>query len=136
MVCPYCKTSTKVVNSRSHRKSQAVWRRRQCKSCQATWTTDENYDLSTTHRVQNSSDSHFEPFQRDTLFISIFDSLKHRKQATAEASALTDTVIDAMLAQKSPILNKNSLRQQTHQTLAAFDQTAAAVYSALHARAD
>ena len=130
MHCPYCQSKTIVTNSRSHNSAQAVWRRRQCKSCQAIWTTDETYDLSKTHLVQTPSQKHPHPFQRDLLFMSIWKALQHRNDALAEATGLTDTIITQVLALKQPILSTQVIKKAAQAALTNYDQTAAAVYTA------
>lgn len=130
MLCPYCGGQTKVTNSRSHNKNQGVWRRRQCKNCQAVWTTTENYDLTSTHRVSYSPSEPPLAFSRDVLFESIKDSLQHRKTATADATELTSTIIGKVLTLKHSELPVSVIKRTAHQTLQAFDPTAAAVYRA------
>ena len=128
MYCPYCNSATKVTNSRSHNKNKAVWRRRQCKNCDAIWSTDEKYDLHTTHMIKSTSQNHMEPFSRDLLFVSIRASLIHRKSPTQDASALTDTIIGQVLSLNQSEIDSAELRQLTYDTLHKFDKTAAAVY--------
>lgn len=131
MNCPYCNHDTSVTNSRSHGTKQSVWRRRQCKKCQAVWTTRENYDLSSTHRVKKTSVASLEPFSRDLLLLSVMDSLKHKKQAQEVVGDLTDTIISKLLAVNNPIIDTTLIIQVTIKTLKSYDQTAAAVYEAL-----
>ena len=86
--------------------------------------------MSSTHRVSKGGVKHLEPLQRDILYLSIWKALEHRKQATAEASALTDTIITKALAQKEPVILIDDLIHISTETLTAFDPTAAAIYSA------
>ena len=132
MICPYCSGQTKVTNSRSHNDEQAVWRRRQCKKCSALWSTDESFTLETSHRVKRPQHKHLEPFSRDELFISIRESLIHRKHPTADATALTATIITKLLAQKDPIINTRTIKTVSKEVLNRFDKTAAAVYASRH----
>jgi len=132
MLCPYCGSATKVTNSRSHNDSQAVWRRRQCKACQAIWTTDEQYDLSKTHQVSYGPQTDSEPFERDILFMSIWKALQHRKTALRDATALTSTIITKVLAQKSQVIDVVDIASAAHDTLKQYDQVAASVYQASH----
>lgn len=47
MNCPFChKPVTSVTNSRPTRENFQIWRRRQCQSCKAIFTTHEVVDLS------------------------------------------------------------------------------------------
>ncbi len=133
MHCPYCASLTKVTNSRSTAKGTKKWRRRECKKCGQIWTTHEVIDLSTSHKIEHA-DSSVEPFSRDTLFVSILDSLRHRKTALDDATGLTDTVLTRVLAQKSAQISSSAIKNITQATLKNYDKTAAAVYKATHNR--
>ena len=128
MNCPYCNSQSNVTNSRSHN-NLSVWRRRFCKSCGALWTTKELIDLETTHKIKVSETS-LEPFKRDVLFISIIDSLSHRKDRLTASSALTDTIISKILARNSALIEKDLLINAANEVLINFDPTAASVYKA------
>jgi transcriptional repressor NrdR len=132
MVCIYCGSPTQVKNSRLQRRANQVWRRRQCTACAALFTTEESPELTTSLVVQHTTHQ-LQPFSRDRLFASIYESCKHRSQAADDAAALTKTVISTILQQQH---EGNVLRdvivRTTHQTLQLFDPTAAAVYSAYH----
>ena len=69
MVCLQCGSETKVVNSRLQKRSNQVWRRRQCSSCQSIFTTQETADYSSIWLVKHSSGK-LVPFSRDKLFLS------------------------------------------------------------------
>ncbi len=131
MDCPYCQSKSNVTNSRKRAGGTQVWRRRTCKKCGLIWTTSEQIDMSTTHRVI-SSQNVLQPFQRDLLFESIKESLRHRKTAIEDASALTDTVLAKVLLEKSPTLTTARIRAITHDIVRRYDATAGAVYLALH----
>lgn len=131
MNCPYCASSSFVTNSRPTAKATQTWRRRECSRCHSIWSTKEALDLSKTH-VFIGRQSSSEPFSRDTLFISLTDSLKHRKGAANDATALTDTILGLVLAQKSPKITRETLIGVTYQTLKRFDKVAAEVYRSTH----
>ena len=131
MDCPFCGKKSSVTNSRKRAGSTQVWRRRQCSACRKIWTTSEQIDMSTTHRVITSQ-KHYEPFSRDILFESIKDSLQHRKTALEDATALTDTVLSLLLRQFSSELEKPLIATVTHEVISRFDPVAAAVYQAKH----
>jgi transcriptional repressor NrdR len=131
MVCIYCSGKLGVGNSRPQKKLNQVWRRRKCVNCGAALTSIEAIDLSAaiSVQVQNSS----EAFSRDKLFISIFESCKHRKTALADATALTDTVIGRLLLQiEDASLSKEKIRQTIVEILKNFDQPASVHYQAYH----
>jgi transcriptional regulator NrdR family protein len=74
-----------------------------------------------------------EPFSRDKLFITVRDSLNHRKTATSDATALTDTIIGRLYPHiSSGMLNRSSILQSTELVLKRFDKTAAVYYAAYH----
>ena len=131
MVCIYCGHSTSVSNSRQQKRSNATWRRRSCKHCKAVFTTLETIDLSTAVLV-TSSDLHT-PFSRDKLFVSIYDSCKHRKDAQTSASLLTDTIIKQVYPHvKDASIPLSILRNIAATTLQRFDTAAGVHYAAYH----
>ena len=80
--------------------------------------------------------SHLVPFQREVLFLSIYDSCKHRLNAISDAKALTDTVLSKLLTQKktnSAQLSRSELAKTAADILKKFDNTAYVHYSAFHA---
>lgn len=78
-------------------------------------------------------DGHLEPFSRFNLFVSLYDSLKHRKTALEDASSLTDTVINQCLPHvMHATLKRDDLVRVTSATLKRFDKVAATHYSAFH----
>jgi transcriptional regulator NrdR family protein len=73
------------------------------------------------------------PFSRDRLFTSIHDSCRHRSSHVDDASALTQTIISALMGiQKGGILSRTDITRTAHEVLDRFDQTAATVYAAYH----
>ena len=128
MKCPYCNAKTQVTNSRSTAKGTQTWRRRKCTQCDAIWSSREILELKDTHSIDSIDSS--EPFSRDKLFISIKDSLQHRKSALEDATALTDTIINQALMLKTPHIQLESLKSIAHNVLKRFDKTGAAVYKA------
>lgn len=132
MVCIYCSSSTGVTNSRLQKKTNQVWRRRQCTSCGSIFTTHENVDLYTAIMV-SGADKSLDHFSRDKLFISIYDSLRHRKSALSDAEALTVTIITKLRGiLQDGVLTKAQLVATSRETLERFDKTAATVYGAYH----
>ncbi|GAC1390722.1 MAG: hypothetical protein NVSMB46_01080 [Candidatus Saccharimonadales bacterium] len=78
-------------------------------------------------------DDHEEEFLRDTLLLSIYDSLRHRKTAIQDATALTSTIIGSVidLVHDSSI-NSSQITATVHATLLRFDTIAAMHYKAFH----
>jgi transcriptional repressor NrdR len=132
MLCIYCSSDTKVTNSRVQKRVNKVWRRRTCLSCKAVFTSIEQADLEKSMTFKQSS-SHLEPFLRDKLLLSLYDSLKHRKTATADASALTTTVISQVCSSSTPgLIPRSKLISTALSILEHFDKVAAVHYSAFH----
>ncbi|MCA9331750.1 hypothetical protein KC968_02300 [Candidatus Saccharibacteria bacterium] len=95
------------------------------------FTSLESVDLSSSIHV--NCPEGLEPFQRDKLFMSIFDSLKHRKAAIHDATALTDTVLNKLLPYMQNIsINKLEIKKIVIDTLLKFDKVAATHYQAFH----
>ena len=131
MVCIYCSNETKVINSRPQKRLNRVWRRRTCVNCGTTFTSIEAVDLSGNVTVKNNKA--LEPFQRDKLLLSIYDSLKHRKSALSDATGLTDTVISALYPlMQNAVIQKLDIVQAATKTLRRFDKAAATYYQAFH----
>lgn len=131
MVCVYCKQKTQVTNSRLQKKQNNVWRRRHCLNCGANFTTLEKPDFTTALSVTDQN--RYEPFLRDKLLLSVFDSLKHRKSALHDATSLTDTIIAQAYARISDgKIERSQLVSISLQTLQRFDKPAATYYAAYH----
>lgn len=131
MVCIYCKQDTRVVNSRPQKRTNRVWRRRTCTVCGTTFTSVEAIDLSGSITVKDAKA--LTPFQRDKLFMSVYDSLKHRKTALSDATGLTDTVVGKLLPlMKDAILDKSDIAGTATEVLKRFDKAAATYYQAFH----
>lgn len=131
MVCIYCGNETKVVNSRPQKRLNRVWRRRTCLNCGTTFTSTEAVDLSGSVTVRDIK--RLEPFQRDKLLMSIYDSLKHRKSALSDATGLTDTVISQLYPLMSDaVIEKTAITEVTGVVLRRFDKAAATHYQAFH----
>lgn len=131
MVCVYCSGKTKIINSRVQKRLNQKWRRRQCKICLAIFTTLELIDTSSALRVKNNG--RYEPFLRDKLFLSVHDSLLHRKTASRDATALTDTVISTLSPYAGVVsIESSEITKTTSQVLKRFDKVAATHYQAFH----
>lgn len=131
MVCVYCEHETKVTNSRHQKKANSVWRRRQCLNCGAVFTSIERFDPSKTIVVQNKN--FLEPFSRDKLLLSVYDSLKHRKTALLDATELTDTICNRIYAHASnAAITRADIVSVTSVALRRFDKSASVAYLAFH----
>jgi transcriptional regulator NrdR family protein len=133
MVCIYCGSKTSVENSRLQKRANRTWRRRHCPRCGSTVTTVESvdYNASITFTSQNGA---YTPFERDILFVSVLDCLKHRKSATADATALTDTILrDIRNCMPSPgAVERDLLAELVATSLERFDNVSGMQYRAYH----
>lgn len=131
MVCIYCGSDTQVTNSRHQKRANQVWRRRKCLNCGALFSTTEGADTSQALSVQKKNG--LEPFSRDMLLLSVYDSLRHRKTALQDATALTSTIISALtpLADNA-VIERDVIVTITTTVLGRFDKPAAISYSAFH----
>jgi transcriptional repressor NrdR len=131
MVCIYCGSDTQVANSRLQKKVNQVWRRRRCLTCQAVFTTNETVDATQALRIYRNGQ--YEPFLRDTLLLSLYDSLRHRKSAVSDATALTATIIAKLYPMvRDATLERNQIADVTSEVLNRFDKVAATHYRAFH----
>ncbi|MEK7602946.1 MAG: hypothetical protein AAB459_01730 [Patescibacteria group bacterium] len=72
-----------------------------------------------------------EPFSRDKLFLTVFDSLKHREAAQSDATSLTDTILNKVLIKSNAsIIEAEIIFDATLEVLDRFDTHAAAHYRA------
>lgn len=131
MVCIYCSKPTSVSNSRRNARTNRVWRRRQCKNCQALFTSVEQADLPTSFSIKGQK-STLEPFRREILFVSIYEACKHLKRPETAAMALTDTIVSRLLKRGSPTIERNELVTLVTQVLSRFNQAAAISYAVYH----
>ena len=130
MVCPYCKSDSKVINSRFQKRANSVWRRRKCPVCSAIWTTHELLEASSTYRV--SKDDHLLVFRPELLYISLYEALRHKKTAPTDAEYVKNTVIQKLMAKHIAVIPRDLITKTAHDVLRHFNKPAAAVYKAQH----
>lgn len=132
MVCIYCGGKLSVKNSRSQKLRNQTWRRRKCKDCQALFTSIEFIDLGGAISVKRTTDE-LQAFSRNKLFVSIYDSCRHRSHAAEDADSLTDTIIAQLLKElHSSLLSVETIIDTTTAVLRRFDEAAAVQYAAFH----
>lgn len=131
MQCIYCGSDTSVVNSRHQKRLNQVWRRRKCEACSAIFSTNEKPDLGLALSVRRTIQ--LEPFTREKLLISVYDSLKHRPDSAQDAVALTDTIISKLQPLFTDgVIDRDNIVIIAHEVLARFDHAAATFYQAYH----
>lgn len=133
MKCYYCGGETSVTNSRPQKRSNKIWRRRRCDNCQNIVSTLEAVDYGASLSFKPKSGK-LQPFSRDILFVSVLDSLKHRKAAVSDATALTDASLAKLMVcmDSSGAIDRDSLTFQVQLLLHRFDPAAGVQYAAFH----
>jgi transcriptional regulator NrdR family protein len=131
MVCLYCSGKSQVANSRRKVRLNQTWRRRICLNCHSIFTTVEIADYGSSWIVKAVDG--LLPFSRDQLFISIYDSCKHRESALTDASGLTDTIIGKLrTSAPNGVIERKSIVQNALVVLTRFDKAACSYYEAFH----
>ncbi|MGB4966603.1 MAG: hypothetical protein WBO35_00165 [Candidatus Saccharimonadales bacterium] len=131
MVCIYCGSETRVINSRPQKRLNHTWRRRQCEQCLTIFTSVESPDLASSIVVGDGSK--FAPYDRDRLFASLLKSLGHRTDAVAAATSLTATITTLVL--KTAVnarIERQTIVEIAITSLMAFDPAAGVHYRAFH----
>lgn len=101
-------------------------------SCDSIFTTSEKVDLSKALIVTTGSGK-INSFDDQILFISIYESLKHRNSAFFEAKEITATVIGKIISiVNSPKLSTSDIKRIAYSTLKTFDNDSATIYAAYH----
>lgn len=134
MICINCSNETKVTNSRPHKKTPSVWRRRQCKACGTLFTTMEIVaDNAYIFRVVKAGDAP-EDFSLPRLMMSIAASLAHRPAPASadEAYWLAQTIAQNIQATATDTVAAQALAEETWTVVSHFDATAGIQYGARH----
>ena len=131
MVCLYCGHETRVTNSRLQKRSNQVWRRRQCEACKAIFTTHEAVDLTSSLIVDSRGSTR--PFLPDLLFTDVLLALQDRKDAYIEAREITSTVIQKLLKNShKPFFTPEIISKNTAEVLKMFDKRSYLRYLSEH----
>lgn len=134
MVCVQCGDKTQVINTRPQLKVNQQWRRRQCQSCKAIFSTLEVADYSSLWTVKAPSGP-LRPFNRDKLLLTLHHSLQHRSKSLDDAAGLVNTVIAKLRSQAvNGVLTTQQISQTVQVALNRFDKVASVHYQAMHNR--
>lgn len=129
MVCVYCGQKTEVVNSRRQVKANNVWRRRQCFTCQAVFSTIEQADLTTSLAVIDKN-GRIVAFSREKLLMSVLLALKDSQKQFEHAPQLCQTVISKLLKTKRASFNSRDIIVTVSSILKNFNHQAYVRYLA------
>ena len=132
MICIKCSSDTRVTNSRPHKKTPSVWRRRQCTACGTVFTTTEVVaDDSYSFGVKGPEET--ESFSLPRLMLSIVRSLEHRSGNVADdAYWLAHTVAQNIQATATDTITSQALAEATWEVVSHFDASAGIGYGARH----
>ncbi|MBI2589200.1 hypothetical protein HYW35_03300 [Candidatus Saccharibacteria bacterium] len=131
MKCIYCGGETEVTNSRAQKRSNQIWRRRQCLHCKSIFTTHEAIELSSSLFVEAKGSP--KPFLTDLLFTEVLLALQDRKNCYVEAREITSTVIRQLLSlPDKPLLKPHQISEVTANVLKHFNRRAWLRYVAEH----
>lgn len=134
MICIKCSNDTAVINSRPHKKTPSVWRRRECKACGAVFTTvevvaDNSYTFGVKHPTEGVT-----AFSLPRLMLSIVPVLGHRETTSVADDSywLAQTVAQTVQATATDSLSTQQLATQVYETVSLFDAAAGIAYGARH----
>jgi transcriptional repressor NrdR len=128
MICTKCfHGKTSVTNSRPHKTSPSIWRRRQCPKCKHIFTTLELPEASEIATVGGKA------FSTPRLTVSLASYLTHRgDDAADDASWLVSTIVQALWTAKKKKLTSRELVDIVHPVLDRFDAIAGLRYATEH----
>ena len=131
MVCVYCGSETKVVNSRWQKRNNQVWRRRRCLACQSVFTTHEQIELESVLYVEHNGLA--KAFLPDLLLKELMIALKHRKDVYTASREVMSTIVRSLLGLPlNPFLKPTDISKTTAGVLKRFDKQAYLRYVADH----
>lgn len=131
MVCLYCAGDTKVTNSRLQKRNNQVWRRRQCLTCGAVFTTHEQIELQSALSVSKNGST--EPFEPRLLLNELVSALSHRKDVYTASEELLATIVRKLLTlPQKPLFVPADISKTTAGVLKRFDNRAYLRYLADH----
>jgi transcriptional repressor NrdR len=131
MVCIYCGGETKVTNSRLQKRSNQVWRRRECLVCQSVFTTHESIELESALSVETNGQNG--PFLPDLLLKELMLALQDRKDVYTASREVLATIVNKLLAlPQKPLFKPTDISKTTAEVLKRFDKRAYLRYVAEH----
>jgi transcriptional regulator NrdR family protein len=101
-------------------------------ACGAIFTSEEQAQYGSALVVRSKKDV-LRPFERDKLFLSLYNSLQHRPAARQDAGALTDTITHKLLNYvQNGVIERRTILQACLVALNRFDKAAGTHYAAFH----
>ncbi len=132
MICIYCHhPNTDVKNSRPHKKTASVWRRRHCTQCGQSFTTDELPRFQAIYTVTTGDIS--ESFNRGILLTSIAEAFRHDpSKGRAAAWDLSETIINQLTTDDTLSIDAETLRSTCRDVIYRYDRAAGTQYAIAH----
>ena len=131
MVCIYCGGKTKVTNSRYQRRSNQVWRRRQCLACGALFTTHEALELESALSVNRHG--RLEAFRPDLLLEELHRAMHNQKDAHTASKEVLATIVRKLLdLPQKPVFVPTDISKAAAEIIKRFDKSAYLRYVADH----
>lgn len=128
MVCLYCNSKTKIINSRFNNELARTWRRHKCLKCQAIFTSYEDFDLNQSLKVSKRNTT-LEPFDRTKLLLSIYKTVDHLKDPLKSSQIVLNSVLRHIYQLDTlPVVESNTINKITATVLKRYDAAAAVVY--------
>jgi transcriptional regulator NrdR family protein len=132
MFCINClHNDTKVVNSRAHKKSAAVWRRRKCPACGYVFSTNETPLL----QFRVTSKGRAQPYLPAKVASSVFASLLTAGLEPSQGYWLVETIeqhLTLVAARQQQKLTSQEIYQTIYRVVSAYDPAAGLAYAARH----
>ena len=123
MRCPNCShEGSKVTDSRSKEKSEAIYRRRECKNCGRRFTTHERVPLHDLTVVKSTGEQ--EPFDREKLFRSLKVALRKRPVDEDRIQRSANTIQRTLETNAAKKVPTETIGQMALDRLAELDKVA------------
>ena len=130
MFCFRCQGATQVSNSRPHKKTPQVWRRRNCTECGSTFTTYERINLIDELQIQTVNGSI--KYNPGELLQSLIECFAHKSVVSSDAYWLMRSIEDGLAAHDLPVISEAAYQKRIYTTLHNFDELAGIQYAARH----
>lgn len=133
MICINCfHAKTNVTNSRPHKKSSGIWRRRKCPACETVFTTYERASLDDQTKIHYPSSGTVAPFSLSKLCLSIAASFSHDQTTRQLHSLSLAETVEQLLINQVQAPSVDDIAATAHQVLKRFDEVAALHYAVSH----
>ncbi|NCU38004.1 hypothetical protein EOL96_03045 [Candidatus Saccharibacteria bacterium] len=134
MFCIKCfHSNTRIVNSRPHKRSPKVWRRRFCEKCGLSFTTEEIPRLVDSYRVWSPATQRESSFNPGLLVISISNAFQHDPEKGSQVAwDLMETITGLLSIGHRRRISSADVAAVTHQVLNRYDRAAAISYALQH----